>query len=264
MAKGVRPERVGQEIQAAVADLLTRGELRDPRIGYITITGVKVSPDLRVARIFYSMMGTEQQRAETAKGLEAAKGFVRREVTAGEAAGLARGLLHLRPLARRGRQDRAAAEGSEVEGGLVRADGVLVVDKPKGPTSHDVVQRVRKALGGVKAGHTGTLDPMATGVLPVCVGEATKLSQFITESDKAYEATVRLGVSTDTLDAEGKVTAQAPVPALTARAAGGGAGGVPRQLRADAADVLGGEGGRQAALRAGARGRSRWSARRAR
>jgi ribosome-binding factor A len=82
MAKGVRPERVGQEIQAAVADLLTRGELRDPRIGYITLTGVKVSPDLRVAKIFYSMMGTEQQRADTAKGLEAAKGFVRREVTA--------------------------------------------------------------------------------------------------------------------------------------------------------------------------------------
>ena len=82
MAKGVRPERVGQAIQAAVADLLTRGQLRDPRIGYITLTGVKVSPDLRVARIYYSMMGTEKQRADTAAGLEAAKGFVRREVTA--------------------------------------------------------------------------------------------------------------------------------------------------------------------------------------
>ena len=82
MAKGVRPERVGQEIQAAVADLLTRGELRDPRIGYITITGVKVSPDLKVARIFYSMLGTEEQRKDTKAGLEAAKGFVRREVTA--------------------------------------------------------------------------------------------------------------------------------------------------------------------------------------
>lgn len=76
-----RPERVGQEIQAAIGDLLTRGMLRDPRIGYITITGVKVSPDLRVARVFYSMMGSEQERADTQKGLEAAKGFVRREVT---------------------------------------------------------------------------------------------------------------------------------------------------------------------------------------
>ncbi|NMO21960.1 30S ribosome-binding factor RbfA [Pyxidicoccus fallax] len=76
-----RPERVGQEIQAAIGDLLARGMLRDPRIGYITITGVKVSPDLRVARVFYSMIGSEQERAETQKGLEAAKGFVRREVT---------------------------------------------------------------------------------------------------------------------------------------------------------------------------------------
>ncbi|QSQ19224.1 30S ribosome-binding factor RbfA [Pyxidicoccus parkwayensis] len=76
-----RPERVGQEIQAAIGDLLARGLLRDPRIGYITVTGVKVSPDLRVARVFYSMIGTEQERADTQKGLEAAKGFVRREVT---------------------------------------------------------------------------------------------------------------------------------------------------------------------------------------
>ena len=77
-----RPERVGAEIQAAIADLLTRGELRDPRIGYITLTGVKVSPDLRVARVFYSLIGNEEQRKATAEGLEAARGFVRREVTA--------------------------------------------------------------------------------------------------------------------------------------------------------------------------------------
>jgi ribosome-binding factor A len=82
MSTHSRPERVGQEIQAAIANLLTRGELRDPRIGFITITGVKVSPDLRVARVYYSMLGTDQQRAETQKGLEAAKGFVRREVAA--------------------------------------------------------------------------------------------------------------------------------------------------------------------------------------
>jgi ribosome-binding factor A len=81
MAKGVRPERVGHEIQAAVADLLVRGEIHDPRIGFITITGVKVSPDLRVAQVYYSMMGTDAQKAETQAGLDAAKGFVRREVT---------------------------------------------------------------------------------------------------------------------------------------------------------------------------------------
>jgi ribosome-binding factor A len=77
-----RPERVGQEIQAAIGQILSRGELRDPRIGFITITGVKVSPDLRVARVFYSMIGSEKERQETQKGLDAAKGYVRREVTA--------------------------------------------------------------------------------------------------------------------------------------------------------------------------------------
>jgi len=95
-------------------------------------------------------------------------------------------------------------------------DGVLVIDKPSGPTSFDVVRQVRALLKVKKAGHTGTLDPMATGVLPICLGEATKVAGFITEGDKAYEATVLLGVETDTQDAQGKVTAEAPVPPLTA------------------------------------------------
>ena len=81
MSTHSRPERVGQEIQAAIGQIITRGELRDPRIGFITITGVKVSPDLRVARVFYSMIGSEKEREETQKGLDAAKGYVRREVT---------------------------------------------------------------------------------------------------------------------------------------------------------------------------------------
>jgi ribosome-binding factor A len=76
-----RTERVAQEIQVAVADILTRGMIRDPRVGFITVTGVKMSPDLRVAKVFYSMIGDEKQRAETQKGLDAAKAFVRREVT---------------------------------------------------------------------------------------------------------------------------------------------------------------------------------------
>ena len=95
-------------------------------------------------------------------------------------------------------------------------DGVLVIDKPKGPTSFDVVRQVRGLLRVKKVGHTGTLDPMATGVLPLCLGEATKVAGFITEGDKAYDAVVRLGSETDTQDAEGKVVAEAPVPALTA------------------------------------------------
>ncbi|RKH43498.1 tRNA pseudouridine(55) synthase TruB [Corallococcus llansteffanensis] len=95
-------------------------------------------------------------------------------------------------------------------------DGVLVIDKPLGPTSFDVVRQVRSLLKVKKAGHTGTLDPMATGVLPVCLGEATKVAGYITEGDKAYDAVVRLGVETDTQDAQGKPTAEAPVPPLTA------------------------------------------------
>ncbi|MFN0064516.1 MAG: 30S ribosome-binding factor RbfA [Myxococcaceae bacterium] len=77
-----RPQRVGQEIQVALGELLARGALRDPRIGFITFTGVKMSPDLRVARVYYSMLGTEAERAQTQDGLDAAKGFVRREITA--------------------------------------------------------------------------------------------------------------------------------------------------------------------------------------
>jgi ribosome-binding factor A len=81
MSTHSRPDRVGQEIQAAIGDILSRGKLSDPRIGYITVTGVKMSPDLRVAQVFYSMIGDEQAREATQAGLDAAKGYVRREVT---------------------------------------------------------------------------------------------------------------------------------------------------------------------------------------
>jgi tRNA pseudouridine55 synthase len=93
--------------------------------------------------------------------------------------------------------------------------GVLVIDKPRGPTSHDVVAKLRRALGTREVGHAGTLDPMATGVLVVLVGEATKLAPYLTAEDKEYDATIELGTETDTLDAEGKVTEEAPVPEPT-------------------------------------------------
>lgn len=85
-------------------------------------------------------------------------------------------------------------------------DGVLVVDKTEGPTSHDVVKFARRVLGESRIGHTGTLDPMATGVLPLVVGRATRVAQFLTASDKTYEATLAFGRSTDTYDASGTVT----------------------------------------------------------
>jgi len=96
-------------------------------------------------------------------------------------------------------------------------DGVLVVDKPQGPTSFDVVRDVRNALKTRKAGHTGTLDPMATGVLAICLGDATRIAQYLTDGDKAYEAVIRLGAETDTLDAEGQVTAEFPLPQQLSR-----------------------------------------------
>lgn len=90
-------------------------------------------------------------------------------------------------------------------------DGILIIDKPVGPTSHDVVSSVRKILKEKKVGHTGTLDPAATGVLPLVLGKATKLARYVTGGNKRYLATLKLGVSTDTLDAEGTVTAEKPV-----------------------------------------------------
>lgn len=82
-------------------------------------------------------------------------------------------------------------------------NGVLVVDKPAGMTSHDVVNRVRRLLGERSVGHLGTLDPMATGVLPLVLGRLTRLAQFYTGSDKSYEGEIRFGFATDTYDAEG-------------------------------------------------------------
>lgn len=84
--------------------------------------------------------------------------------------------------------------------------GVLVVDKPVGMTSHDVVQVIRNGTGLRRAGHTGTLDPRASGVLVVLVGPAVRLSEFVSASDKRYQAIIRLGSATDTFDADGKVT----------------------------------------------------------
>src|SRR3972149_6250471 len=81
--------------------------------------------------------------------------------------------------------------------------GVLVVDKPVGLTSHDVVQITRRGTGIRRAGHTGTLDPRASGVLVVLIGPAVRLSEFVSAEDKRYQATIRLGSSTDTYDAEG-------------------------------------------------------------
>lgn len=93
--------------------------------------------------------------------------------------------------------------------------GVLVVDKPIGLTSHDVVQIIRRGTGIRRAGHTGTLDPRASGVLVILIGPAVRLSEYVSASDKRYQATIRLGSSTDTYDAEGTVTGSASLEGVT-------------------------------------------------
>ncbi len=91
-------------------------------------------------------------------------------------------------------------------------NGILVIDKPIGLTSNGILQQVKHLFGAAKAGHTGALDPLATGVLPLCFGEATKFSQMMLDSDKAYVATARMGVTTETGDSEGKVVLEQTVP----------------------------------------------------
>jgi tRNA pseudouridine55 synthase len=93
-------------------------------------------------------------------------------------------------------------------------DGIIVVDKPEGWTSHDVVNKLRKLANTRRVGHLGTLDPMATGVLPLVIGRATRLAQFYVRNDKVYDATVRFGYSTDTYDREGTAVSIPSEPAL--------------------------------------------------
>jgi tRNA pseudouridine55 synthase len=95
-------------------------------------------------------------------------------------------------------------------------DGILVLDKPSGMSSNQALQAVKRLYFAAKAGHTGSLDPLATGVLPLCFGEATKFSQFLLEADKAYESTLVLGVATDTGDADGEVVARLDASGIVA------------------------------------------------
>ena len=113
-----------------------------------------------------------------------------------------------------------------------RVDGVLLLDKPTGLSSNAALQRAKRSLNAEKAGHTGTLDPLASGLLPLCFGEATKFAQFLLEATKRYTATVHFGVTTATGDAEGDVLGQdADVGALAARDIEDGVRRLPRQQR---------------------------------
>jgi len=94
-------------------------------------------------------------------------------------------------------------------------DGALLIDKPSGPTSHDVVDAIRRQFGIKKVGHCGTLDPAATGLLIIVLGRGTKLSERLMADDKVYEGTIRFGETTDSYDADGEMTGSLPVPPMT-------------------------------------------------
>ena len=96
-------------------------------------------------------------------------------------------------------------------------DGVFLLDKPQGMSSNDIMQKVKRLFQANKAGHTGALDPLATGMLPICLGEATKFSQFLLDADKRYVVTAKLGERTDTSDAEGQVVKTRPVNVETSQ-----------------------------------------------
>lgn len=109
--------------------------------------------------------------------------------------------------------------------------GILLVDKPEGMSSAQVVAVAKRALGGVKVGHLGTLDPFASGLLPLCVGEGTKLAPYINEADKQYRGIVRLGVATDTLDRTGEVVSEATIPEISEADCDRVAGGLLGQIK---------------------------------
>ncbi|MCO4786564.1 MAG: tRNA pseudouridine(55) synthase TruB, partial [Marinomonas atlantica] len=94
-------------------------------------------------------------------------------------------------------------------------DGVVLLNKPLGLSSNQALQKVRRVFRAAKAGHTGALDPLATGMLPLCLGEATKFSQFLLDADKRYITCIELGIRTTTGDKEGDVLSNEPVPQLT-------------------------------------------------
>ena len=232
-------ERIGQ----IVAEMLER-RIKDPRLGFVTVTETRLTNDLREATVFYTVYGSPEEQAETAAALRSATGVIRSEVgriiglrhyavdrvrgrrAAGQRAadrrpggGGAAGRRRARPrprgrgvrrrsgpLPQAGRRRRRLGR----RGRMTAASGLVIVDKPGGMTSHDVVARIRRLAHTRRVGHAGTLDPMATGVLVVGIEKATRLLGHLTLTEKTYEATIRLGQSTTTDDAEGESSRRQP------------------------------------------------------
>ena len=245
-------------------------------MGMVTIQAVEVTPDYAHAKIFFSLLVGD---AEGMRGSAQPGGRLpaQRPVQAPAHPHRADAALPVRPHDRaRGRHERLDRQGrllarkrrlamnaprTRVQRRPVH--GVLLLDKPLGLSSNDALQKCQWLLRAEKAGHTGTLDPLATGVLPLCFGAATKFSQLQLDADKTYEATVRLGVKTATGDAEGEVIERAAGSGDHARAPGRGGQAVHRRDPPGAAHAQRPEEGRQGPVRVRAGRRSKSSARRA-
>ncbi len=265
MADTARAQKIADRIKTLTAENL-ESIVKDPDLGFVTITDVRVTGDLQHASLFYTVFGDAGQRAQTARLLELNKGKLRSFVGKQLGIRLTPSLefiadaipetaAHLEDLLREARERDAAVAAAAA--GAVHAgdadpykkdredeatrsrvtrrrvtptpDGILVVDKPPGWTSHDVVARARRLCATRKVGHAGTLDPMATGVLVLGVGRATRLLTFLVGCDKDYTATIRLGQATLTDDAEGEVTASAGAAGIER-----GCRGRPRRWRSPA------------------------------
>ena len=126
--------------------------------------------------------------------------------------------------------------------------GIIVIDKPTGRSSNHVLQQVKRLFDAKKAGHTGSLDPLATGVLPICLGEATKVSSYLLDADKRYQVRCQLGVTTDSGDSDGNVVSEQAIPSLTKNNLLDIIPQFFRRTTASATDVLGAEISRPATL----------------
>ena len=268
--------RVADQIQRDVAELIR--DLKDPRIGMVTIHAVEVTPDYAHATVFFSVLVGDP--AAVRAGAERGRRLhPQRPVQAPADPHRADAALQVRPHDRaRRRADRADRQGEldARQGRLIvtptraaRArrspaapvHGVLLLDKDAGASSNAALQRAKRLYRAEKAGHTGTLDPLASGLLPLCFGAATKFAQASLDADKRYLATLRLGVTTTTGDLEGEVVRDGADVAIERDALERGLRAVRRRDRAGAADALGAQARRQAALRVRAR-RHRGRARR--
>lgn len=219
----VRQLRVGETMRRILAEMLARGDLPHPDLRrlHITITEARVSPDLRNASIFLLPLGgAETQTALDA--LEQNRGFLRTQLAAQmhlkrapalnfsldpsfDAAKEVDRLLNLPQVAR----DLNAAAPVSVPS--LSPSGWLILDKPQGMSSARAVARIKALSGAAKAGHCGTLDPAAEGVLPIALGEATKLVSFLADASKSYRFKVIWGAATESDDAESEVIARSDI-----------------------------------------------------